>query len=49
MDRRYLDTFPGIERLPAIQWKLLNLSRLNKSNPKKYAKAFAELERNLFG
>lgn len=40
---------PGIERLPAIQWKLLNLSRLNKSNPKKYAKAFAELERNLFG
>lgn len=40
---------PGIERLPAIQWKLLNLSRLNKSNPKKYAKAFAELERNPFG
>jgi hypothetical protein len=40
---------PGIERLPAIQWKLLNLSRLKKSNPKKYAKAFAELERNLFG
>lgn len=40
---------PGIERLPAIQWKLLNLSRLKKSNPKKYAKAFAELERNLIG
>lgn len=40
---------PGIERLPAIQWKLLNLSRLKKSNPKKYAKAFADLERNLFG
>jgi predicted nucleotidyltransferase component of viral defense system len=40
---------PGIERLPAIQWKLLNLSRLKKSNPKKYARAFAELERNLIG
>lgn len=40
---------PGIERLPAIQWKLLNLSRLKKSNPKKYASALAELERNLFG
>ena len=39
----------GIERLPAIQWKLLNLSRLKKSNPKKYVKAFAELERNLIG
>ena len=40
---------PGIERLPAIQWKLLNLSRLKMSNPKKYAKAFAALERNLIG
>jgi hypothetical protein len=40
---------PGIERLPAIQWKLLNLSRLKKSNPKKYASALAGLERNLFG
>jgi len=40
---------PGIERLPAIQWKLLNLSRLKKSNPKKYASAFAGLARNLFG
>ncbi len=40
---------PGIERLPAIQWKLLNLTRLKKSNPKKYASALAELERNLLG
>jgi len=40
---------PGIERLPAIQWKLLNLTRLKKSNPKKYARALAELEGNLFG
>jgi len=40
---------PGIERLPAIQWKLLNLTRLKKSNPKKYARALAELERNLLG
>lgn len=40
---------PGIERLPAIQWKLLNLTRLKKSNPKKYASALAELERNQLG
>jgi predicted nucleotidyltransferase component of viral defense system len=38
---------PGIESLPAIQWKLLNFARLEKSNPKKYARALAELERNL--
>jgi len=38
---------PGLERLPAVQWKLLNLARLKKANPKKYFLAFAALEKSL--
>lgn len=29
--------FPDAERLPAVQWKLLNLRRLNLENPRKHA------------
>lgn len=35
---------PGIENLPAIRWKLLNLGKLAKSNPKKYRAMVEALE-----
>lgn len=38
---------PGIEKLPAIKWKLLNLGKLAKSNPNKYAKIVKDLEDKL--
>lgn len=38
-----LDT-PGIERLPAIQWKLRNLEILRNNNPKKFDKQYRALE-----
>jgi hypothetical protein len=34
---------PHIQQLPAIQWKLQNLARLKKSNPKKFAQQAGEL------
>lgn len=37
---------PEVERLPAIQWKILNLERMN---PGKRKKAAAKLEKVLFG
>jgi hypothetical protein len=39
-------TLPEAERLPAIQWKILNLDRMN---PDKRKKAAAKLEKVLFG
>jgi predicted nucleotidyltransferase component of viral defense system len=35
---------PGIEKLPALRWKLLNLGKLAKSNPSKYTKILNDLE-----
>jgi hypothetical protein len=35
------------ERLPGVQWKLLNLRKLRNSNPKKHADGIATLERVL--
>ncbi len=40
---------PGIENLPAIKWKLLNLGRLAGSNPKKYRMIVKSLEENFQG
>jgi hypothetical protein len=34
---------PGIEQLPALQWKLVNVRRLQDKNPKKHAKQLADL------
>jgi len=34
---------PHLKKLPAIQWKLQNLARLNKSNPVKFAHQAEEL------
>ncbi len=34
----------GIENLPAIKWKLLNLGKLARANPKKYAMILKSLE-----
>lgn len=41
-----LFALPEVERLPAIQWKILNLERMN---PDKRKKAAAKLEKVLFG
>jgi hypothetical protein len=41
-----LFSLPEVERLPAIQWKILNLERMN---PGKRKKAAAKLEKVLFG
>ena len=38
---------PGIETLPAIQWKLLNLKRLKKVNSRKFDEMLAALENRL--
>ena len=37
---------PETERLPAVQWKLLNIQRMSKA---KHAAAIAKLEKVLFG
>jgi hypothetical protein len=34
---------PHLQKLSAIQWKLQNLARLKKSNPKKFAQQAEEL------
>lgn len=36
---------PHLHELPAIRWKVENLSRLSKSNPAKFAQQAAELQR----
>jgi hypothetical protein len=36
-----------LERLPGIRWKLENLGRLEKANPKKFKEQAQELERLL--
>ena len=38
---------PGIEQLPALQWKLVNVRRLQDKNPKKHAKQLADLREKL--
>lgn len=38
---------PGIEGLPALQWKLANVRRLKDSNPNKHAKMLAVLREKL--
>ncbi len=40
---------PGIENLPAIKWKLLNLGKLARANPKKYAMILKSLEEKFGG
>jgi len=40
---------PHLAQLPALQWKLQNLSRLKKSNPNKFAKQSEELRARLAG
>jgi hypothetical protein len=37
--------FPHFAQLPAVQWKLQNLARLKKTNPKKFKAQADELER----
>lgn len=39
--------FPHLEKLPGIRWKLKNLDKLAKANPKKFAAQADELERLL--
>jgi len=41
--------FKDVARLPAVQWKLLNIRTLSKDNPKKYAKQLRLLEEKLYG
>lgn len=38
---------PHLHEMPAIRWKVENLSRLSKSNPAKFAQQAAELRRRL--
>ena len=45
-DGKILD-LPGMEELPAIRWKVQNLKKLAKTNPKKYSSIVAALERSL--
>lgn len=40
---------PRIENLPAIKWKLLNLGKLARANPKKYAMILKSLEEKFGG
>jgi hypothetical protein len=42
-----LVTCPHLHEMPAIRWKLENLSRLSKSNPGKFAKQASELRQRL--
>ena len=36
--------FPNAEKLPAVRWKLVNLEKLRRGNPKKHAAQRAALE-----
>jgi len=38
---------PGVELLPAIQWKLVNLEKLKEGNPGKFYEMLAALEKRL--
>lgn len=38
-----LINIPNIEKLPAVQWKLLNINKLAKENPKKHEKQLKDL------
>ena len=38
-----LVSFPHLHEMPAIRWKVENLSRLRKSNPAKFARQADEL------
>jgi hypothetical protein len=38
---------PGVERLPALRWKLMNLEILSRSNPAKYRKMVKALEKRI--
>jgi hypothetical protein len=38
---------PGIEKLPAIQWKLVNFQKLKEGNPGKFDQMLGELEKQL--
>ncbi len=38
---------PGIEKLPALKWKLLNIENLSRKNPAKYRKMLKALEESL--
>ena len=40
---------PHLEKMSAIQWKLQNLARLKKANPKKFAQQAVELEARFAG
>ena len=42
-----LMTCPHLRDMPAIRWKLENLSRLQQANPKKFDLQAAELEAKL--
>jgi len=42
-----LMTCQHLEQMPAIRWKLANLSKLRKSNPKKFAQQADELTARL--
>ena len=35
--------FPHLKKLPALKWKLLNLEKLKKSNPKRFRLQHDEL------
>ena len=38
---------PVLKDLPAIKWKLLNIQKLKKDNPKKHERMMDDLKRNL--
>lgn len=38
---------PGVEALPALQWKLINLQKLKEGNPGKFAQMLSSLETQL--
>ena len=42
-----LVSFPHLHEMPAIRWKVENLSRLRKSNPAKFARQADELRMRL--
>ncbi len=41
--------YPHLSQLPALRWKLQNLTRLKRSNPSKFAQQAEELRRRLAG
>lgn len=42
-----LSPLPGLEDMPAMQWKLQNIRRLKQTNPRKHAELLATLEKKL--